>query len=590
MADATILIPNNTTLMGVGQGTVIELADIDVTDNLIENTDQTTGSGVTIQDLQLDGRNDLNTAGNQYGIYFVNMGGGNGANMRAGATITHVIAHRFSANAINLRGGSSYSTISNNTAYDNYAGIVVRDNAGGNTITGNTTQGHIQQGITIYSSAENNSVTGNASTNDAYGILVSSASNVSVTGNTVLSATETGIDLEDTNNSNISANTVSDSLYGISLINSNNNSVSANNLSDNGDSTYNDAIYLEIADKNTITDNTITDISATLDNVAITIYDSDSDNNYLSNNTLGGGSINDAGTGTIYAGQLNNNGGFTFKTAADSTSAFEIQGSGGTLMNIDTANSLFSLDADTTIASGRSLQVNDGSFVVYSGGGVAIGPTGLSGGGYTPESIAYSPRTLDAGATSLSLGDESVSSAISLPFNFTFYNNSYSSVYISSNGWMSFTSTSGAAYSVQTLPSSSTPNNLVAGFSDDLDQSKGGTNKYEVFGTAPNRVFVVEFNAVPEYSNNANTQTFQMMLYEGTNDIEVHTTSTTTSGNVTQGLENIDGTVADYVAGRNHTAFSLTNDAVRFNYDVPAAIVPDAGHLSVSNAIDLPQE
>src|SRR5690606_26813408 len=87
VADGTILVPNNTTLEGDGPGTVIELADIDTTDNLIENSDTSTGTGVVIRDLRLDGRDDLNTAGTQNGIYFDGMG----ASDRTGAIIENLV-------------------------------------------------------------------------------------------------------------------------------------------------------------------------------------------------------------------------------------------------------------------------------------------------------------------------------------------------------------------------------------------------------------------------------------------------------------------------------------------------------------------
>ena len=95
VASATILIPNNTTLAGSGPGTVIELADLDATDNLIENSDTTTGTGVVIRDLKLDGRDDLNTAGTQHGIYFNNMGGGSGASAREGGSILNIDVEDF---------------------------------------------------------------------------------------------------------------------------------------------------------------------------------------------------------------------------------------------------------------------------------------------------------------------------------------------------------------------------------------------------------------------------------------------------------------------------------------------------------------
>ncbi|MCA9324890.1 right-handed parallel beta-helix repeat-containing protein [Candidatus Saccharibacteria bacterium] len=118
VAAATINIPNNTTLSGAGNGTVIELDNLDTTENLIENTDQTTsspgGTGVAIQDLKLDGRNDLNTAGTQYGIYLKNMGSGTGSSAKQGAKVTNVDLTRFRTSAIYLD-ASVYGQYSNIT-------------------------------------------------------------------------------------------------------------------------------------------------------------------------------------------------------------------------------------------------------------------------------------------------------------------------------------------------------------------------------------------------------------------------------------------------------------------------------------------
>jgi uncharacterized protein YdgA (DUF945 family) len=66
--NASISIPNNTTLTGSGRGTLIQLDNFgSTTTNIsaIVNTDQTTGTGVTIENLRLDGRRGVNTAGSQ---------------------------------------------------------------------------------------------------------------------------------------------------------------------------------------------------------------------------------------------------------------------------------------------------------------------------------------------------------------------------------------------------------------------------------------------------------------------------------------------------------------------------------------------
>ena len=66
------------------------------------------------------------------------------------------------------------------------------------------------------------------------------------------------------------------------------------------------------------------------------------------------------------------------------------------------------------------------------------------------------------------------------------------------------------------------------------------------------------------------------MLAEGSNDITIYTFSNTIVTNpyhpVTQGIENADGSEAEFVPGRVRSFFALTNDAVRFS--LPRAIAP----------------
>ena len=88
VADGTILVPNNTTLAGAGRGTVIQLDVGAGTDNLVENTDTTTGTGVTIRDLTLDGC--LGTGGSQNGIELSTIGAGTGSGARQGGRIENV--------------------------------------------------------------------------------------------------------------------------------------------------------------------------------------------------------------------------------------------------------------------------------------------------------------------------------------------------------------------------------------------------------------------------------------------------------------------------------------------------------------------
>ena len=83
-------------------------------------------------------------------------------------------------------------------------------------------------------------------------------------------------------------------------------------------------------------------------------------------------------------------------------------------------------------------------------------------------------------------------------------------------------------------------------------------------GTVPNRQLVVNFINVPRFGG-ANNVTVQVVLHEGTNYIDIHTTNVQPDGNTTQGIENIDGTIGLAVPGRNSAVWTATNDAYRFS-------------------------
>ncbi|MDQ3065490.1 MAG: hypothetical protein M3Q36_04455, partial [bacterium] len=126
VADATILVPNNTTLAGVGNGTVVELADIDANEDLIENSDSITGTGVVIRDMKLDGRDDLNTAGFQSGI-FLN-GIGDVATSRIGARVTNLTIEDFRSEGL-YASGSDNNIIENNKMHGMMTALYLYSNS-----------------------------------------------------------------------------------------------------------------------------------------------------------------------------------------------------------------------------------------------------------------------------------------------------------------------------------------------------------------------------------------------------------------------------------------------------------------------------
>ncbi len=166
------------------------------------------------------------------------------------------------------------------------------------------------------------------------------------------------------------------------------------------------------------------------------------------------------------------------------------------------------------------------------------------------------------------LGDDNYSQAISIGFNFCFYGASYNKLVIGSNGILSFdTSYAGTncfTYSVL-IPDPSGTRNAITFPSVDLYPPGGGIISYSLNGAAPNRMFVVSFDSVNYYGSATLKLVSQVILYETTNIIEIH------SGNIpqfivqmTEGIQNSFGNFGAAVPGRNFANWTAANDAWRF--------------------------
>ncbi len=131
--------------------------------------------------------------------------------------------------------------------------------------------------------------------------------------------------------------------------------------------------------------------------------------------------------------------------------------------------------------------------------------------------------------------------SVSLPFNFPFYGNSYNRAYVSSNGFVSF----GQGYTTyinQNIPATSTPNNAIYGFWDDLQPAGGGGGGYIYAKQVDSNTYVVEWYGVNHW-NRSDAETFEIILKsDGTVKLLYQTVSDATS--CTVGAENAAGTAA----------------------------------------------
>jgi hypothetical protein len=181
--------------------------------------------------------------------------------------------------------------------------------------------------------------------------------------------------------------------------------------------------------------------------------------------------------------------------------------------------------------------------------------------------IPYAPVQLTAAPPIPGLeGDDDLGQTVQLGFSFSFFGDTVSVFQVSTNGFVFFPSGGDdGCCAGQALPNTSQPNGLVAIAWTDLWPMSAGEITYEVIGAAPDRRLVVALDDVPEFEEQADTVTAQMIVYESDGAIEIHTASQAEfTERTTRGIENGAGTRAAYLPGQSRAFYSLTQAAVRF--------------------------
>jgi len=121
------------------------------------------------------------------------------------------------------------------------------------------------------------------------------------------------------------------------------------------------------------------------------------------------------------------------------------------------------------------------------------------------------------GGTPGPTGDDATMT-VSIPFTFTYNATGYTQVSICTNGWVALGSTTSTTYTNDLCTTSGPDLNKLCPFWDDLNNTVNGIS-YTTLGTAPNRIFVVEYLHIPYFSGSGDV-TFQVRLYENGNRIE----------------------------------------------------------------------
>lgn len=174
--------------------------------------------------------------------------------------------------------------------------------------------------------------------------------------------------------------------------------------------------------------------------------------------------------------------------------------------------------------------------------------------------------------------DDLFSSAIPLPFPFTFYGETYNAVAIGTNGVISFNvyddePTMFCPWFINsTIPHTGFPiMNAVFGPYHDMNNSDGqGVIGFGINGTAPFRKFVVFYDNQSHFQcNAARKSTSQIILHETLNVIDVQivekqTCETWQNGVAVLGVMNATGDLATVPPGRNTGAWYAFEEGWRF--------------------------
>ena len=232
--------------------------------------------------------------------------------------------------------------------------------------------------------------------------------------------------------------------------------------------------------------------------------------------------------------------------------------------------------------------VGKGQEDVRVGNPVTQGAGGPDGFGYRwidsnePGGPAFSWVDITGVGTQLPLtGDDSWSGPLAMGMDFPFYDNAFNSLRVHTNGFLSFTASTGDFYDNQPLPTSGGAANLVAPMWDDMDF--GATPR--VYTHFDGTRFIVSWIGVPHYQTGG-PYSFQAILYPTGEIVYQYLSLGAITNSATVGIQNGAQNVGLTVAF--NTNYLQNNLAVRI---VPLrqwlSVTPTSGRILAGQSQDV---
>ena len=183
--------------------------------------------------------------------------------------------------------------------------------------------------------------------------------------------------------------------------------------------------------------------------------------------------------------------------------------------------------------------------------------------------------------------DDANSGPVRLGFDFPFYGTDFGFLYVSANGWLSFTSDSTSYSNPDSLPNAgfSVPENLIAPFWDDLDMGDGTVTYF-----GDDTRFIVQYTAADRFASPARL-TFQVILYPSGKIVFQYLSMEGTLDSATIGMQNQDRTIGLLVAYNepyvgDRLAVEFTPVAAWVTATPLAGSVPPGGFDEIGLAFD----
>ena len=192
---------------------------------------------------------------------------------------------------------------------------------------------------------------------------------------------------------------------------------------------------------------------------------------------------------------------------------------------------------------------------------------------YTVSPIPH--QTYSFNAIPISSLDDIYSPTIDIGFTFNFFGIDYDQLVVSTNGYIDFRSNLAGTVCPwtlnQSIPSTNFPvkNSILGCYHDLYNQNQVGSITYALTGIAPYRKFIVSFYNQPHFQCATTESSFQMIIYETFNYVDVQiinreVCSTWNQGNAVTGIINLEGNIAFTPPGRNTGAWVAAQEGWRF--------------------------